>query len=150
MSVQAAAVLLLVVAVFTGCGRPDPAVAPAPPAALELPACGKPPSPDPQPPPPGAVLPPESRITALREQPPRVQLNGYVMSTPRAVRAWVESQEALHVVAARDDGYEVEMLVTDGDWRTFIRARAICTDASLLSEVIAPASSDAVLPTPAP
>ena len=138
--------------VASGCTQPGPVAGPtAQPTAfaLDLPPCGKSPSPDPDPPPPGAVVPPGARITAVREQAPLVQLNGYVTSTPRQVRAWVEAESGLDVVASEDEGYEAELLVTDGTWRTFVKARAVCEEGSLLAEVIAPEDSDAVLPTPA-
>lgn len=119
------------------------------PADLGLPPCGKPPSEDPTVPPPGAVMPPTARLTAVRDQPPLVQLNGYVESTPVEVREWIEAQAGLTVVASEDEGYESELLVTDGTWRTFVKARAVCADGSLLAEVIAPEDSSAMLPTPA-
>lgn len=141
---------VLLLCLLPACSRPAaaPAATPSAVAGLGLPPCGQPPSPDPDPPPPGAVLPPESRITAVREQRPVIQLNGYVESTPGEVRAWVESQTDLDVVAAVDRGDEVELLVTDSTWKTFISARAICDDASLLAEVIAAEDSGAVIPTP--
>ena len=149
------AVAILVVAFgVAACAAPAvpaPSVAATATATVgdDLPPCGQPPSPDPDPPPPGAVLPPVSRITAVRRQPPVVQLNGYVESTPGEIQAWVEQQENLEIVASEHTPDESQFLVTDGTWRTFIKARAICDDASLLAEVIAPLQSDAVIPTPA-
>ena len=116
---------------------------------LGLPPCGKPPSEDPTPPPPGSVMPPTARLTAVRAEPPLTQLNGYVESTPAEIREWIEAQPDLEVVMSVDNGDESELLVTDGTWRTFVKARAVCADGSLLAEVIAPEGSDAVLPTPA-
>ena len=114
-----------------------------------MPACGKPPSPDPNPPPPGAIMPPTARITAVREQPPITQLNGYVEMTPPQVRAWVEKQSGLDIKQGEDEGYESELLASDGEYTTFIKAVAVCATASLLAEVIAPADASAALPTPA-
>lgn len=85
----------------------------------------------------------------MREQSPLSQLNGYVEMTPVAVRQWVEAESGREVVVSEDEGYESELLVTDGTWRTFIKARAVCAEGSLLAEVIAPEDSGAVLPTPA-
>ena len=146
--------MALTVVVLAACeGNGGLPAAPAPAASgpidLGLPPCGKPPSEDPNPPPPGAVMPPTARLTAVRPQPPLTQLNGYVEMTPVEVREWIEAQTDLEVVVAEDEGYESELLVTDGTWRTFVKARAVCADASLLAEVIAPENSDAVLPTPA-
>ena len=95
------------------------------------------------------MLPPTARLTAVRAQQPLTQLNGYVEMTPVRVREWIEAQADLEVVVSEDEGYESELLVTDGTWRTFVKARAVCDDASLLAEVIAPEDSGAVLPTPA-
>jgi hypothetical protein len=146
-------VLAALVVVAAACGQPAPATAPSPSAGatfdLGLPDCGMPPSPSAEAPPPGAVMPPRSRITAVRIQPPLAQLNGYVESTPREVREWIESQDHLEVVVSEDEGYESELLVTDGRRRTFIKAQAICADASLLAEVIADEDAASMLPTPA-
>ena len=148
-AVGAAVVLGLLVA---GCVEPPSPQGPPAVSATDaddrLPPCGKPPSPDPDPPPPGAVLPPAARITAVREQPPVVQLNGYVQSTPAALRTWVEARPNLDIVSEHAEPGEVQLLVTDGTWKTFIKASAICEDASLLAEVIAPEDSGAVIPTP--
>jgi hypothetical protein len=100
-------------------------------------------------PPPGALLPPSARITAVRDQPPLTQLNGYVEMTPVQVRAWVESQRDLTVNQSEDEGYESELLVSDGEYETFIKAVAVCSTASLLAEVIAPVGAAANMPTPA-
>ena len=143
-------VLILCAGACTDPGRsPDPGRPPAA-GALDLPACGKPPSPDPDPPPAGAVIPPGTRVTATRNETSIVQLNAYVTSSPDEVRTWIEAQPDLEVTAVTRRPNEVQLLVTDGTWRTFVRARGVCTDASLLAEVIAPQDSDAVLPTPAP
>lgn len=132
------------------CAQPAvPSASPATSSENGLPPCGQPPSPDPDPPPPGALVPPGARITAVREQPPVVQLNGYVESTPRQVREWVEEQPGLTIVAASEEPDESQLLVTDGTWKTFVKARAICDGASLLAEVITAQDSDAVIPTPA-
>ena len=129
------------------CAAPVPSASPAR-SERSLPPCGQPPSPDPDPPPPGAVVPPGARITAVREQPPVVQLNGYVESTPQQVRTWVEQRAGLEIVSVHEEPGEAQLLVTDGTWKTFVKARAICDGASLLAQVITGQDSDAVIPTP--
>ena len=131
------AVLLVVVA--TGCGG---AVGTAEP----LPACGKPPSPSSETPPPGAILPDTTRMTAVRADPPVTQLNAYVEQSPQEVRAWVDADEGLEVLNASPDGREIELLVSDGTYTTWVSARAICDGASVLAEVIAPEGESAALP----
>lgn len=144
-------VLMCLLLLAAGCGGDTPAADVASDAAtgLALPKCGSPPSEDPNPPPAGAILPPTARMTAVRSEPPLTQLNAYVETTPAGVREWVEGQPDLEVVDSAETAGEVELLVSDGQWRTFVSARAVCADASLLAEVIAPHDSDATLPTPA-
>lgn len=119
------------------------------PTALPLPRCGKPPSPAPGAAPAGAIVPPGTTLTAVRDQPPITQLNGYVEMTPVQVREWVEARDDLVIKHAEDEGFESELLVTAGDHSIFVKAQAVCATASLLAEVIAPAGADAALPTPA-
>lgn len=153
--VSALAAVVLVAAACGGAGgQPSsgsgsPTQAAVIPTDLGLPRCGKPPSPAPDPPPDGAVLPPSTLLTAVRDQPPLTQFNGYVELTPVQVRTWIEEETDLEILVSEDEGYESELLVTDGVYNTFVKARAICATASLLAEVIAPADSGATLPTPA-
>ena len=61
-------------------------------------------------PPAGAVLPPTARLTAVREQPPLTQLNGYVEATPEVTDAdvsvrrclWRQSMQRLSDMKAHD------------------------------------------------
>ena len=113
-----------------------------------LPECGKPPSPDPNPAPAGAFMPGSGRVTAVRETDGVVQLNGYVEMTPAELRLWIERRPGVSVGGVAADAGVVELLVTDKRWRTFVRAKAVCADASVVAQVIAPVGSDAALPTP--
>ena len=147
-SVLARAGAALLVA-LTACATPPPQ---QPSAAVatdsDLPRCGKPPSPAPYPAPPGALIPPDTVLTAVREEGSLTQLNAYAMQTPAEVRAWIESDPDLEVIAAEGDDALVELLVTDGEFDTFVSARAVCATASAVSQVVAPAAGDHVLPTP--
>lgn len=148
---------VLLAAALVACGGANPDASPTvaangagPPVTdLGLPGCGKPPSPAPEAAPAGALLPPGTTVTAVRDQPPITQFNAYVEMTPVQVREWVESRPGLEVLSSEDEGLESELLVSDGEYNTFVKAAAVCADASLLAEVIAPAEADATLPTPA-
>lgn len=143
--------VLLCWCVLPACERqpaPEPLATSRTDSTVALPACGRPPSEHPTPPPPGAVMPPLSRLTAVREATPRTQLTGYVESTPAAVREWIEAQPDLEVLASANTPGQAEFLVTDGTWRTYLSVRAVCLEASLLSEVITAEDSGARLPTP--
>ena len=114
--------------------------------ATQLPDCGKPPSPSAAAPPPGAVLPDTARMTAVRSDPPLTQLNAYVEQSPQQVREWVAAQTGLEILESSPDGREIQLLVSDGRYNTWMSVRAICDGASVLAEVIAGADSQAELP----
>jgi hypothetical protein len=133
----AGAVLLGAIAV-TGCGALGTEQA--------LPPCGRPPSPSAEQPPPGAVLPDATRMTAMRTNPPLTQLNAYTERSPAGVADWIAAQGDLDIVETSPPGREIELLVTDGVYNTWMSARAICDGASVLAEVIARADSGAQLP----
>lgn len=85
-------------------------------------------------------------MTAVRSEPPLTQLNAYVERTPAGVVEWIESEPDLDVVESSPPGREIELLVSDGVYNTWMSARAICEGASVLAEVIAGADSGAELP----
>ena len=135
--------VLLCCCALPACGTPT-----SQDGSLDLPACGKPPSEDPTSPPPGALMPPTARLTATREGWPRKQLTGYVESTPAAVREWVEAQPDLDVLGSSESAERVQMLVTDGTWRTYLTVRSVCLEGSLFTQIITAADSGAPLPSP--
>ena len=150
MTRRAVVLGLLLLGVLAGCVG-DPPRGEAPPAAdvAELPGCGPPPSPAPDPPPAGALIPPDTRVTAVRAELPVVQLNGYVAATPDDIRDFVESVDGVTVEEAGGNSRERELLVSTRRWRIYLKARAVCTTGSLLLEILAPADSDAQIPSPA-
>ena len=85
-------------------------------------------------------------MTAVRPDPPLTQLNAYVERTPAGVVAWIEDQPDLDVLEASAPGTQIELLVSDGVYNTWMSARAICDGASVLAEVIADADAAAQLP----
>lgn len=85
-------------------------------------------------------------MTALRPDPPLTQLNAYVEQSPQQVRDWVAAEDGLEIVEASPDGTQIELLVSDGRYNTWMSIRAICDGASVLAEVIADADSRDELP----
>jgi hypothetical protein len=111
-----------------------------------LPPCGRPPSPAAEQPPPGAILPDSARMTAMRSNPPLTQLNAYIELSPGSVVDWIRDRDDLQIVESSPLGREVELLVTDGTYTTWMSARAICDGASVLAQVIADSDAGAELP----
>ena len=112
-----------------------------------LPDCGPPPSPAPDEIPAGAIIPPDTRVTAVREV-DLVQLNGYVPAVPDAVVEAIRARPGVEVTAWGGDSRVRELRVEHGSWSVYLKVRAICSTASLLTELIAPADADDRLPAP--
>ena len=85
-------------------------------------------------------------MTAVRSEPPLTQLNAYVERTPAGVAEWIEGQPTLEILESSPPGRDIELLVSDGVYNTWMSARSICESASVLAEVIAGADSGATLP----
>ncbi|MDP9405964.1 MAG: hypothetical protein M3O86_05090, partial [Actinomycetota bacterium] len=88
-------------------------------------------------------------VTDVREQAPLTQVTGWVPLLPVDVRSFIEGRDDLEVLVSEDEGYESELLVSDGTSRVFVKARALCDGASVLAEVIAPEDAAGGLPAPA-
>lgn len=111
-----------------------------------LPECGEPPAPvtaaeEVA----GLVLPPEAVVTSVQEQGQLVTVQGYVESTPVAVREFYQSARGFELVEIEDEVVEAEAVYADGDYRAFAKATASCSRGSGLLVVIGPAGD---LPTP--
>ena len=113
-----------------------------------LPACGSPPSPAKDPAVDGALLPPESRVTAVRAGEQSTQLNAYVTATPDEVVAFVKQTDGVTIEAAAGTSDARELRASSDDFDVYLRATAVCASGSLLLEIVAPAGADAALPQP--
>lgn len=149
-----AAVVLVALAVLTGCAEPTPAgvVDPNQPATgplVALPPCTDPPQPvEELPPVEGAVLPPGTVVLDVTEQPPLTHLSGYVDMTPVNVRLWFEDNDDLEIIIIEDEVHESEMLVSDGSHRTYVKAAAICRTGSTVLGIVAEETAAEGLPVP--
>jgi hypothetical protein len=148
----AAAVVLL--AACGGGGQPVAgSTAPVDPLLTEafnaLPACGPTPAPAPDTDAPGLHLPDEAIVTQIRDNGPLTQVTGYVALTPIEVRLYYEQATDVEVIQVEDEGYESEVLVTDGQHRLFVKAQALCSRGSNFAGVIAPEDAAGGVPTPA-
>lgn len=133
---------------------PGPPVLGEPASSPFDPLAGLPPCPSPAPSPvdhepiAGLVLPDGAYVTEVRPQPPLVQVLGYVKRDPVAVREEYEARDDVEVLTSEDEGLESEVLLAAQGHRAFVKARALCADASLLAFVIAPETAAHAVPTP--
>ena len=148
------AVTCSVAVLTTACtARPGPADGPlaVPSAAVPgLPPCGSTPTALVDAPEvPGLVLPDGATVTSVTEQEPLVQVLGYVPTSPAAVRATYAGTAGLTVLLSEDEVVEAEILFTDGTYRTFVKAQAVCATGSQFIAVVAPEAAAGAVPTPA-
>jgi hypothetical protein len=97
----------------------------------------------------GAILPRSAVVTRVRERGPTTRVSGYVPLRPVALRRHYESRPDLEVLQIEDEIIEAEALLTDGKFRTYIKATAVCDSGSSFVSIVAPELSAAEVPTPA-
>lgn len=101
-----------------------------------------------EPRPEGAILPRSARVTRVRERGPTLRVGGYVPLRPVALRMHYESRANLEVLQIEDEIIEAEALLTDGEFRTYIKATAVCDSGSSFSAIVAPELAASQVPTP--
>lgn len=167
---RCATFLLAVLLVLTGCGGgddpfpEDPVADPLTDEQVELndlldgggaierlPACGEPPPKAKGARPEGLELPPGSVVQLVEPGDPLVTVHGYVELTPVLVRRYYEARGGLIVYNIEDEGFESEVLVGNGDKRTYVKALAVCETGSTLLAVVGPeGSADVPVPSGSP
>lgn len=150
---------LLCTVALVGCsggGQPTAVATPTgaasfdPNAAFEaLPDCPPLPSPAAFEKPEGLHLPDEAVITSSRNNGPLTQVQGFVGLTPIQVRLYYEERKDLKVLHLEDEGFESEILVSDGENRLFVKAQASCSRGSNMVAVLAPEDEAGAVPVPA-
>lgn len=96
----------------------------------------------------GLVLPEDAVITATSRSGPVTDVAAYVPHTPPAVRALYEAQDEAEILQIEDETFETEVLVADGDFRTYVIARVACREGSTITAFVAPAGAVSTIPTP--
>ena len=113
-----------------------------------LPVCSEPP-PITAEAPTGFTAPDGAIVQAVTPQDPLTSVTAYIAKTPEAVRQAYESLDGIEVLSSEDEIFEAELLVTDGEHRTYVKATAACQQGSHLLAVVAPEAEAGILPTPA-
>jgi len=134
----------------TGTGAsPTPTLPPQATAPLGgYPPCEPPPSPGPDTEVDGLELPPGAIIVVVEPDDPIVTVRGYIEMTPIQARITYEQRTDLILLLIEDEGVETEVLVSNGEHRTYFKAQAVCDRGSLFIAVVAPEIDASNLPTP--
>ena len=98
---------------------------------------------------PGLLLPEDAILTASSRTGPITDVTAYVPLTPLDVRAFYEGRTDVEILQLEDEVFETEVLLADGQLRSYVIARAACREGSHITGFVAPASAVAALPTPA-
>ena len=97
----------------------------------------------------GAILPRSAVVTRVRQRGPTTRVSGYIPLRPVAVRRHYEARADLEVMQIEDEIIEAEALLTDGEFRTYIKATAVCDSGSSFEAIVAPELAASSVPTPA-
>lgn len=121
-------------------------------ALAALPACTGEELPAPEEPivvPDGARLPEGIVLSERLDEGALVQLTGFVARTPVEIRAAYAAREDLERITLEDEVFEAEILVSDGEVRTYVRATALCATGSAVIAVVAAEEDAGAVPVPA-
>ena len=96
----------------------------------------------------GFTAPEGTIVVQVTPQDPLVNVVGYLKMTPTEVRLAYEALDGIQLLLSEDEVFEAELLVSDGDHRTYVKATAACKRGSHLLAVVAPEVSASGLPVP--
>lgn len=126
----------------------DPNAPPTGPLTA-LAECEEPPDAEPFDPVEGAELHPEAVVDSVTPQGPLTSMTAYVPVTPVNIRLWYENRDDLEIIIIEDEVFEAELLVSNGEHRTYVKASAICQTGSTMVATVAEELAAAELPVPA-
>lgn len=147
---RAGCALTLLVALTAGCSTAPPPTDLNPTGPLSgLPACPAAPAAAGGAPVEGLAVPDGAIVTKVTPQDPLTRVDGYVAMTPVQVRRHYQQRDDLEIIFIEDEIYEAEVLLSDGDHRSYVKALAQCAEGSRFLVVIAPETEGVTLPVPA-
>lgn len=145
------ALAVVAATVLTACsgGQPPADVADVTGPLEALPSCGPPPAAVADKLPTGLALPEDALLTGVTPRGPLTQVTAYLAMTPVQLRQYFEGRTDLQPIQIEDEIFEAEILVSDGTYRTFVKARALCSQGSDVVAIVAPETAAGELPAPA-
>lgn len=97
----------------------------------------------------GLVLPDGAILTSIEGTGPLTQVQGWIAMTPVQIRVDYQRRGDVEILQVEDEIREAEVLLTNGDRRVFVKAQALCEQASIFVAVVAPADAADSVPVPA-
>lgn len=87
-------------------------------------------------------------ISSIRKAGPTVQVLGFLPQRPVAFRREFERRRDVEILFIEDEIFEAEVLLTDGEFRNYMKARIVCDKGSQFVAVIAKEIAGGAVPTP--
>jgi hypothetical protein len=92
------------------------------------------------------IIPEGMVVTGYSEVGPLVQLTGFIDATPVDLRdVYAEDAQLVYI---EDEGFEAEILIDAGEYRTFLKASIRCRTGSVMAVIGAPNDETDSLPVP--
>lgn len=114
----------------------------------DFPECEPLPAPTPHESVPGAVELDDAWIESVSRTGVLTTITGLVEATPVDLRDDFADRDDVEVIYVEDEGYETEILLDDGEHRTYLKATIRCRTGSVVAQIVAPAGGDELLPVP--
>ena len=95
----------------------------------------------------GLLLPDGAVIQDVTPQGPLVNVTAYVEMTPVQFQQTYDDR-GLEILVSENEIFEAELLVSDGKYRNFLKAAALCKKGSSVLAVVAPEVDAEGLPVP--
>ena len=89
----------------------------------------------------GLVLPPTAVLTKVEQQGGLIRVDAYVEQTPIEVRMFYGQAPDLEIIEIEDEVFEAEVLFGSGDFRSYVKALAVCERGSTLIAFVGPGDS---------
>ena len=141
----------LLLAALVGCAAPQPDAAPThnPTGAFELLAPCEPMPSGAQADVAGLYLPDEAVVLSVTPFGPLTHAEGLVDLNPVEVRRHYEARDDLEIISIEDEGFESEVLVSDGEHRMYLMAQVACATGSQFAATVGDEEAAEQIPTPA-
>ena len=89
----------------------------------------------------GLVLPPAAVLTKVEQQGGLIRVDAYVEQTPVEVRMFYGGSEELEIFEIEDEVVEAEVLFGSGEFRSYVKALAVCQRGSTVIAFVGPGDS---------
>ena len=96
----------------------------------------------------GLIVPEETILQQVTPSDPLINVGAYVAMTPVEFEQYYRGLADIEILVGENEIYEAELLVSDGTYRNFLKATAVCDRGVQIIAVVAPEVDAEGLPLP--